>query len=84
MDDYVGTSLEMKRLFEVHDTSTGKENLQQVICNTAKEWFEKTYGEMNLFGLNYTKDEQISIWVNRTEETWRKMFIPMTVEGYIQ
>ena len=39
---------------------------------------------MNLFGLNCTKDEQISIWVNRTEETWKKMFLPMTVEGYMK
>ena len=34
---------------------------------------EKSNGEMNMFGLNYTKDEQISIWViNRTKETWGK------------
>ena len=66
MDEYVGTLLEMKGLFKVHDTSARKENLQQIICSTAKEWFEKSNGEMNLFALNYTKDEQISIQVNRT------------------
>ena len=38
MNDCVGTSPEMKGL--VHDTITGKENLQQIMCNTAKEWFE--------------------------------------------
>ena len=58
-----------------------KENLQQIICNTAKEWFEISNDEMNLFGLSYTKDEQISIWVNRPEETWKKCFSPGHSKG---
>ena len=57
----------MKGLFIVHDTSAVKENLQRIICSTAKEWFEKSNAEINLFGLNFTKDEHISAWVNRTE-----------------
>ena len=58
MDVYFGTALEIKGLFKVHDTSAVKENLQQMICSTNKEWFEKFNGEMNLFGLNYTKDHE--------------------------
>ena len=39
---------------------------------------------MNLFGLEFTADEQISCWVNRTEETHRKHTMPMTGEVYIK
>ena len=59
-------------------------NLQQIICSTAKEWFEKSEGRLNLFGLNFTNDEQISFWVNRTEETYERLFMRMHVEGFMQ
>ena len=37
-----------------------KENLQQITCSTAKAWFEKTNAEINLFGLSFKQDEQVS------------------------
>ena len=69
MEEYVGTALEMKGWFKIHDANAVKENLQQILCSTAKEWFEKTNAEINLFGLNFSKDEQINIWVHTTQET---------------
>ena len=69
MDEYVGTATELRGLFQIPETNAINENLQQPICSTTKEWFEKSGGELNLFGLVFTQDEQISNWVNRTEET---------------
>ena len=69
MGEYVGTALEMKGLFKTHDNNAAKENIQQIICSTAKEWFEKTDTEISLCGLYFTKDKQLSIWNSRTEET---------------
>ena len=59
-------------------------NLQQIICSTANEWYEKSEGKLNLFGLNFTTDEQSSSWVNQTEQTYRKLGMPMTIKGFIQ
>ena len=70
MDQFVGTATELSVLFKIHASNTVDENLQQIVCSTAKEWFEKTEGKINMFGLNFSTDEQISTWVNRTEETW--------------
>ena len=70
--------LEIKETFKVHDTSTGKENLQQIICNTAKEWFEKSNVEMNLFGSNNTKMSKSAFGLTDGRNV-EKMFLPMTV-----
>ena len=75
---------ELRGLFKIHTSTAVDSNLQQVICSTAKEWYEKYKGKVNLFGFNLSEDEQISFWVNRTEETYRKLSMPMTVEGFIQ
>ena len=56
-------------LFKIHEESAVNDNLKQIICNTAKEWFEKSNGAINLFGLIFTADEQIAGWVNRSVET---------------
>ena len=50
----------------------------------AKETFKKTEGRLNLVGLNFTNDEQISNWVNRTEEICRKVKFPISLEGCMQ
>ena len=84
MDEYVGTALEMKGLFKTHDSNAALENIQQMVCGTAKEWFEKHEDEISLFGLQFTKDEQLSFWHSRTEETWRKKTMPLMIEGYIK
>ena len=55
-----------------------------MIHSTANEWFEKTDTEMSLFGLHFSKDEQLSIWHSRTEEMWRQKTMPLTIEGYIK
>ena len=84
MDEFKETATELRGLFKIHASTSVDSNLQQIICSTAKEWFDKTEGKLTLFGLNFTRDEQISNWVNRTEETWKKINTPVTVEGFIQ
>ena len=84
MDEYVGTATELRGLFEIHASTAVDSNLQQRICSTAKETFEKTERRLNLLGLNFTNVKQICNWVNRTEETWRTAHFPISVEGYIQ
>ena len=84
MDEFTGTATELRGLFKIHASTAVDSNLQQIICSTARETFEKTEGKVHLFGLNFTIDEQISSWVNRTEETWKKISMPITVEGFMQ
>ena len=38
--EYIGTAVEIKGLFNTHVTNAVKENIQQMICSTAKQWFE--------------------------------------------
>ena len=83
-DKYAGTATELRGQCKLHSSCIVDDNLQQIICSTAKETFEKTEERLNLFGLNFTADEQISNWVNRTEETWRTENAPISVEGYMQ
>ena len=56
---------------------------KQIIHSTAKEWFEKSEGKLKLFGVNFSMDQQISFWVNRAEETWKKISNPISVEGFM-
>ena len=73
MDEFVGTAKDLRGLFKIHTSTEVDSNLQQIICSTAKEWFEKSEGKLNLFGLNFTNEEQVSFWVNRTEETDKRL-----------
>ena len=73
MDESVGTAKDLRGLFKIHTSTAVDSNLQQIICSTAKEWFEKSEGKLNLFGLNFTNEEQVSFWVNRTEETDKRL-----------
>ena len=84
MDEFAGSATELRGLFRVHTSTAVDSNLQQIICSTAKEWFEKTGGQLNLFGLEFSQDEQINSWVNRTEQTHRSMRMPLHVEGFMQ
>ena len=84
MDEFVGTATELRGLFKIHTSTAVDSNLQQIICSTAKEWYEKSEVKLNLFGLNFTNDEQISFWVNHTEETYKRLFMPLHVEGFMQ
>ena len=60
MDEFAGSATELRGLFRVHTSTAVDSNLQQIICSTAKEWFEKTGGQLNLFGLEFSQDEQIN------------------------
>jgi len=73
MDEFVGTAKDLRGLFKIHTSTAVDSNLQQIICSKAKEWFEKSEGKLNLFGLNFTNEEQVSFWVNRTEETDKRL-----------
>ena len=57
MDEFVGTAKDLRGLFKIHTSTAVDSNLQQIICSTAKEWFEKSEGKLNLFGLNFTNEE---------------------------
>ena len=84
MDEFVGTATELRGLFKIHTSTAVDSNLQQIICSASKKWYEKSEGKLNLFGLNFPNDEQFSFWVNCTDETYRKLSMPMTVEGFMQ
>ena len=56
MDEFVGMATELRGLFKIHTSNAVDENLQQIICSTAKEQFKRTEGKINLFGLNFTTD----------------------------
>ena len=79
----VSTDLVLRGLFKIHTSTAVDSNFHQIICSMGKEWYGKSEGKLNLFGLNFTNDEQINLWVNRIEETHRKLGMPMTV-GFIQ
>ena len=51
MDEYVGTATESRELSKIHTSTAVDSNLQQIICSTAKELYEKSEGKVNLFGL---------------------------------
>ena len=69
-DEFVGAATELRGLFKIQTSTAVDSSLQQIICSTAKEWFEKSEGKLDLCGLNFTHDEQINFWVNCTEETY--------------
>ena len=52
------------------------------MCITSRDYFESTKGECNLFGLDFSQDEQISNWLSRTEN-YKKLQLPNTAEGFM-
>ena len=54
----------LRGAFKIRTTRAVDSNLLHIICSTAKEYFERSEGKINLFGLDFTTDEQISSWVN--------------------
>ena len=61
MGEFVGTTTELSGLFKIHASN--------VVDG-------KSEGKLNLFSLDFTTDEQISLWVNRMEETWKRISVP--------
>ena len=47
MDEFVGIATELRGLFKIHTSTAVGSNLQQIMCSTAKEWFEKCEGKLN-------------------------------------
>ena len=59
MGEFVGTTTELSGLFKIHASN--------VVDG-------KSEGKLNLFSLDFTTDEQISLWVNRTaKKLFRKL-----------
>ena len=81
VDEFTGSVKELRCLFKIPRTNTQTGNLHQQICNTAKRQFEETNGDCCLFGLDFTKDEQILNWIHRTNGKYRKLQFPKTIEG---
>ena len=66
MDEFNGNSKDLKGLFKVPKEMNFEANLHQQICNTAKNQYEGTGGEIFLYGIAFTEDEQIGNWISRT------------------
>ena len=69
LDEFNGSAKDFRGLFLVPKKNVANKNLHQTICSTAKDNFESTGGELTLFRLEFTKDKQITNWMNKTEET---------------
>ena len=58
MDKFKGSVKDFWGLFKVPKANVLSGNLHQQICNTAKEQFESTNSECNLYGLDFLLDGQ--------------------------
>ena len=70
MDEFKGPVKDFRGLFKIPKENTALvsvNTLHQQICLTAKDQFEATKGECCLYGLDFTKDEQISNWITRAQ-----------------
>ena len=86
MDEFKGLVKEFRGLFKVPKENialVSLNTLHQQICITSRDYFESTKGECNLFGLEFTQDEQISNWLSRTE-SYKKVQLPSTAEGFYE
>ena len=63
MDEYVGTALEMKGLFKTHDSNAALENIQQMVCSTAKEWFKKMKMKSVCLDFNLPKTSNLAFGI---------------------
>ena len=86
MDEFKGSVKEFQGLFKIpkeNISPVSANTLHQQICITAKDQFESTNCECNLFGLDFTKDEQIANWISRTQGNYRTIQLPNTAEGFM-
>ena len=84
MDKFTGSVKELRGLFKIPKSNNPTGSLHQQICNTAKRQFDETNGDCSLYDLDYTKDEQITNWINRTSGAYRKMQFPKTIDGMLK
>ena len=85
MDEFKGSVKEFRGLFKISRENialVSLNTLHQQICLTARDCFESTQGECNLFGLEFTKDEQISNWLSRVDN-YKQIQLPSTAEGFM-
>ena len=66
MDEFNGSVKEFKALFKVPKTNTPIRNLHQQVCHTSKSQFDLTNGDCSLCGLDFSQDEQIVNWIQKT------------------
>ena len=70
MDEFNGSVKEFRGLFKVPRENTNLlsiNTLHQQICITSQDQFESTNGERNLFGLDFSQDEQIAFGSRTTK-----------------
>ena len=85
MDKFKWSVKEFHGLFKIRKENTllvSANTLYQQICITATDQFESINCECNLFGLDFTKDEQISNWKSRTQGNYRTTQLFNTAEGF--
>ena len=86
MDEFKGSVKEFRGLFKIPKENISlisANTLHQQICITAKDQFESTNCECNLFGLDQRKDEQIANWISRAQGNYRTIQLPNTAEGFM-
>ena len=85
IDEFKGSVKEFRGLFKIpreNISLVSANTLHQQMCITAKDQFESTNGECNLFGLYFTHDEHIANWISRTQ-SYRTIQLPNTAEGFM-
>ena len=86
MNEFKGSVKEFRGLFKIPKENillVSANTLHQQTCITAKDQFESTNCECNVFGLDFTKDEQIAKWISRTQGNYRTIQLPNTAEGFM-
>ena len=78
MDEFEGLVKDFRGLFKIPSLRENKKlvsakTLHQQICVTAKDQFEATKCECNLYGLDCTKEEQISNRITRAQGNYRSI-----------
>ena len=70
MDQFNGTGKDFRGLFKVPKENipvVSASTLRQQICITAKDQYEATNCECNVYGLDLTKDKHIVNWISRAQ-----------------
>ena len=69
MMNFDSSSKDLSGLFKIPEENKIVGSIHQQICNTSKNQYELATGEITLFGLQFTEDEQIRNWISRTNGT---------------
>ena len=63
MHQFIGTVTELRSLLKISASTAVDENIGQIVCSTAKEWFEQSEAKTNVW-IQFSTDEQSSLLVN--------------------